>query len=126
MDALASSINYPISLPQIAAVSVETPDTRLVSQTDVGPAKVRRRYTFAPRVLSGQLVLNAQQAIEFQTFYDTTLAGGTLTFNWEDPFTDAPVEMRFKSRGKLQLFGGGHPADRKWVVDVALELLGAA
>ncbi|MGH9887419.1 MAG: hypothetical protein ACREBE_17955 [bacterium] len=123
---MASSITFPLSLPQIAEVSYDQLDGRVTFQTDIGPAKTRRRYTAVPKLLSGKFVLTAQQAIEFNSFYDVTLAGGTLTFNWEDPLTDAPVEMFFKSRGKLQLYSGGKPTERVWFVDVVLEIRGAA
>lgn len=123
---MASAIEWPLDLPQLADLSVEDVDTRLFSETDVGPAKVRRRYSFVPRVIEARLALTAHQAVEFVTFYNVTLKGGTLTFNWEDPQTDERVELFFKKRGKLAQHRGGAPADRAWFVDVTLEVRGAA
>lgn len=123
---MASDIGWPPYLPQLAEVEFEVPDTRLQSQTDIGPAKIRNRYTFAPVQVSGRLVLNAQQTVEFMAFYSTTLKSGTLTFNWQHPVTDVLHEMRFKSVGKFSLFKTGHSNERTWFTNVVLELLSAA
>ncbi len=123
---MASTINWPVYLPQLAEVSFEIPDTRLVSQMDIGPAKVRNRYTYAPISIMGRLILNAQQVTEFLTFYQITLVHGSLSFNWEHPVTDETIEMRFKSLGSVELFKTGHVTDRVWTLPVVLEIIGAA
>jgi len=123
---MASTIEWPAYLPQLAEVEFDVPDTRLMSRTDIGPAKVRNRYTFAPIVMSGRLVLNHQQVVQFLEFHATTLARGSLSFNWQHPVTDEATEMRFKSVGRFQLYKTGHATNRTWFTNVALELLGAA
>lgn len=123
---MSSTISWPAYLPQLADVEFEQPDTRLTSSTDIGPAKVRNRYTFAPIPLSGKLVLNAQQTVQFLEFYNTTLANGTLTFNWEHPVSDVLHEMRFKSVGRFSLYKPGHSTERTWFTSVVLEVLSAA
>ena len=123
---MASAIDWPPYLPQLAEVEFEVPDTRLVSQTEIGPAKIRNRYTFAPLQVSGRLVLNHQQLVQFLAFYATTLENGALSFNWQHPVDDTDSEMRFKSVGRVQLFKTGHATSRTWFVSVVLERIGAA
>ena len=122
---MASTIVWPAYLPQLVDVTFDVPDTRLQSQTDVGPAKVRNRYTYAPISMSGRLVLDHQQIVEFLEFYSTTLVRGSLSFLWEHPVSDVETEMRFKSVGNFALYKTGHATNRTWFTNVVLELLSA-
>lgn len=123
---MASTIDWPISLPKLSDVVIDPPaETRLFSQTDVGPAKVRRRYTFAPRTFRGKFYLTAQQATELEHFFTTTLKGGSLTFNYEHPRTDEPVEVLLRGLGSMSLFNGGNVGRRKWGCDAVFEIRSA-
>lgn len=123
---MASTIDWPESLPQLSDVEFEVIDTRVISPTEMGPAKMRNRYTFAPINVTGRLVCSYQQTVEFLNFYSTTLVNGSLTFNWEHPVTDAASEMRFVSVGRFRLFKPGHHTERTWFADVVMERVGAA
>lgn len=123
---MASSITYPANLPHLDQITDMIPDTLLRSPQDMGPAKVRRRYTYAPRLVSGTLLLTGQQRIEFDTFYGTTLAAGSLTFNWEDPRDDSPAEVRILSVSAFSLVRGGAVDERLWSTSITMEVLGAA
>jgi hypothetical protein len=72
------------------------PDVSIKSSMDVGPAKVRRRTTAAVRPVAGKLILTLTQLGYFKTFYNTTILGGSLRFDWVDPYDGTTaVEMRF-------------------------------
>lgn len=90
---------WPITLPQdllIAGYGESPGDNQLRSNMDVGPAKVRRRSTAAPRKVKGGVILTREQLVTFREFYDDILLSGTLRFSWHDPTKpESAVEMRF-------------------------------
>ena len=74
---------WPATLPQrmdVDGYQESLGDGRLRSQSDAGPAKVRRRFSAVPRPLSVSTELTSAQLATFKTFVVTTLAGGTLPF----------------------------------------------
>ena len=90
--------DWPETLPQALLIEgySEAPANTLVrTSMESGPAKVRRRATAAIRPVKGTLVLTAAELAYLKNFYNTTLLGGALRFNWVDPLTEAAVEMRF-------------------------------
>lgn len=92
-----ASINWPASLPAPIqdGYGESPPNTTIVTQMDAGPAKVRRRYTAAPRKLTLTYHLTAAQIADFDAFYVSTSKSGSLAFNWTHPRTGASVEARF-------------------------------
>jgi hypothetical protein len=89
---------WPSLLPQNILVEgyVETPPQILVrTAMDVGPAKVRPRYTQGIRTIKGSVAMTRDQVEILRAFVDTTLDGGTLAFEWTHPRTDAVVNLRF-------------------------------
>jgi hypothetical protein len=79
---------------------VETKLSNVVrSETDAGPAKVRRRYTRANRKMSLSMHLTTAQVATLDTFHTTTLADGTLRFDFVHPRTGATNSVRFASDG---------------------------
>lgn len=97
---------WPASLPttlQVEGYQEEPPDTRLVTEMDAGPPKMRQRYTAAPRPLAGFITITRAQRVTLDAFFVTTLAGGALPFDWTHPVTGAAVVMRFgRSQGPLR------------------------
>ncbi|WP_078709167.1 hypothetical protein [Consotaella salsifontis] len=74
---------WPATLPQRAQVEgyqAGLGDGRLRSTTDAGGAKVRRRFSYAPRPLKLTMEMNADQLATFQTFVEGSLGGGVLPF----------------------------------------------
>lgn len=55
-------------------------DGRLRSATDVGPGKVRRRFSATAKPLSGTMILSLDQRIQLETFWNDDTKGGTLPF----------------------------------------------
>lgn len=90
--------SWPSSLPQYLSSDSFTlaPQSSVVSSSmDIGPPKIRRRFTGTWSKISASLTLSADQWTVLWTFYDTTLAGGVLTFSWVHPVTRASCTMRF-------------------------------
>lgn len=65
---------------------------------DVGPQKVRRRYTVATKDFSGTIILTEEQRVILEAFYDNIIASGSLRFAMKDPQTLKVAEFRFLKR----------------------------
>ncbi|EAQ34486.1 hypothetical protein NB311A_12112 [Nitrobacter sp. Nb-311A] len=57
-------------------------DSVLEYAPDVGPPISRRRTTAATRPMSGQMVMTGAQFETLRTFFDETLLGGSLPFEF--------------------------------------------
>ncbi len=71
-------------------------DQTVESQTDTGSVKIRRRYTKLIRTFDLTVRMTEAQRATFETFWQTTLAGGSLTFDWVHPATRAATTFRFR------------------------------
>ncbi|MCK5020949.1 MAG: hypothetical protein KAS32_28300 [Candidatus Peribacteraceae bacterium] len=92
---------WPPTLPQgdeaIGYDSIESfPDRLLFTPTIQGPGKLRPRYTSAPANVSFNMVLTEAQVATLETFYNTTLVGGSLQFEWLHPRTGIDKYFRFQ------------------------------
>jgi len=87
------------SLPQIFFVSGYSQsfsNVTIKSDMDAGPAKIRRRFTAGVEPVSGTMIMTAAQLATFDTFYNSTLLGGSLRFSWtKPPAHSVACEMRF-------------------------------
>lgn len=93
------AVAWPGSLPQtpLFGWTKQLAETRLRTQTDTGPAKVRRQFTSGVENLSNVSILVTEaQRTTFQTFFDDTTSGGSLPFEWQMPDTGATRDFRFK------------------------------
>jgi len=90
-----AAIDWPTTLPPPSSNGFSrTPkDSRVISQNDDGPPKVRRRSTANGATYQITLELTAAQVGYLETFWDTTLNGGTEIFNWTDPILGSAVEV---------------------------------
>ena len=101
--------SWPSGLPalvQVEGFNETQPDLAIRTEMDAGPAKVRRRFTAGVTPISAQQMITKSQVSTFETFYNTTLLGGTLRFSWTDPISTATVEARFVSPPKIIALGG--------------------
>jgi len=94
------------------------PDNTLRSPMDVGPDKVRRRSTSEPRPLGWDSQMTTAQVATFDTFYNTTLVSGTLTFNFPHPRTTVSSEMRYTQPPQYTPVGDG-----QWMVSMQVEIM---
>jgi hypothetical protein len=91
--------SWPSSLPVYVleqGYAEKLPEQTIETQVDAGIAKVRRRYTAANRMFNITLQLSNAQAETFETFYESTLAGGSLPFDWRHPRYGTAVTFRFR------------------------------
>lgn len=89
---------WPVSLQQkldVSGFQRKTGRTRVATEMDIGPAKVRARYTDGVDIYECQHTLDFADIATFDTFYKTTLSNGTLPFLFDDPFTLASTVFRF-------------------------------
>lgn len=102
---------WPTSLQQKlseANFSYEIADTALRTDMDIGPQKVRRRFTRGINSLTGSIYLTTSEYTQFYNFYNTTLNGGVLTFEFNHPITQDLKEWRFKGPARVSSIGGGN------------------
>ncbi len=112
------SENWPDTLPQVFIQSgyQETlPEVAIRTQMDAGPAKVRRRFTVQVVPIKGQMRLTSAQKSYLETFFNVTLAGGSLAFTFPH---DGSVILRFTKPPAISPAGG-----LNYVADMDLEQL---
>jgi hypothetical protein len=93
-----STFSWPLSLPQhvgISSYQERFAETSLRTPMEAGVAKVRRRYTAAPRQFDMSIRMTAEQVSLLRDFYEETCAGGTLAFDWVHPRNLQPATFRF-------------------------------
>lgn len=90
-------IVWPAELPQLPSYGwIDAKfDNTVRTETDSGPAKVRRRYTKANRKLTLPILLTAAEVATLETFHTATLVDGSLRFEMEHPRTGLTYEFRF-------------------------------
>jgi hypothetical protein len=91
---------WPASLPQnleITGLQESPPNLTIRTPMEVGPPKLRRRATAGVRPIQGRQLLTKTQVATLDTFYVTTLAGGSLPFDWVHPRTQAAATFAFVS-----------------------------
>jgi hypothetical protein len=89
---------WPITLQQLANQSgfnYEIGNTVIRSENDIGAPKVRRRFTKSVDKMSVTINCTRTQWNTLYNFFDVTLAGGTLPFEFTNPMTNTVEEFRF-------------------------------
>lgn len=90
--------SWPVALQQILEVAgfqYVPGQTRVFSDTSVGPKKVRSRFTDGVDQYQCQITLDFDEIQDFKSFYKTDLANGTLPFLFTDPFDEVEATFRF-------------------------------
>lgn len=89
---------WPTTLPQKLMTDghgQSLPDVILKTSMEAGPAKRRRRCTAGVSPVEGHQYMTSAQLDTLVTFYNTTLLGGSLRFEWVDPTFETYAEMIF-------------------------------
>ena len=100
---------WPITLPEYfdSRGYSESPKSQVIkSSVDVGPAKLRRRYTTDTKDIKGQMRLSQDQLDDLEVFYFDVLSGGVLTFDLVNPLNGVSRELRFKEQYQADYEGG--------------------
>lgn len=93
-------------------------ETAVRSDMDVGPAKVRSRFTDAVDPWNASIILDYTEYNSLLVFYKTTLNNGSLPFGFTNPFTNSQGIFRFVAAPRIVPIGG-----RKYRVSLSWELL---
>jgi hypothetical protein len=114
---------WPGSLQDLLNVdnfSVKFGDTLIRSDNDVGPSKVRARYTDGVDIYTCSIDLLYEDFETLRDFYKTTLGNGALTFAFTNPLTGDADEWRFTAPPDIRPLGSG---GRYFRVTMSWELL---
>lgn len=87
--------NFPQNV-QYAGYQEDTPLSTIRTSMDIGPQKIRQRFTAAVRPFKVTLSLTTAQVATLDAFFLTTCSGGALSFTWNHPRTGAAGTFRFK------------------------------
>jgi hypothetical protein len=93
-------IVWPATLPQTVdsdKYEERIQDNRLRTDMDMGPPKMRPRFSAVIETFTFEMDLTRTEASDFITFYKTTTKFGTEEFQWVHPRTEAIVMMRFST-----------------------------
>lgn len=80
-------VDWPEGIPFFklrSGYGAEPGENTLRTPMDVGPAKVRRRTTSAPSVITGSAYMTREEAQRFEQFWRDTLKDGALSFTLSD------------------------------------------
>ena len=85
---MASYPIWPTTLPQspvLDGYKESMPSNLIRSNTDTGPAKVRRRGNAKPISVNATYILNTEEVKILDRFVDETLGGAAMCFDWPRP-----------------------------------------
>src|SRR5690606_30510317 len=89
---------WPSTLPTepfVRSFRESLPKNTIRTQMEVGPAKVRRRSTARVKTISFILPIPRADVPTFTTFFEDTLADGSLPFDFTHPRTLETLTFRF-------------------------------
>jgi hypothetical protein len=121
---MAASYTWPTTLPQVPQKGYsETGGMNIIrTQTDTGPAKMRRRAD-SPATLSCSFLMSTTQVNTFETFVTTSL-NGVLRFYFTHPRKQTTVEVRIVPQGNSgDLYTLTYLSPVYWRVNLTLEIL---
>ena len=111
--------------PLAESYSFEPVPQAISTQMDSGPPKRRRRFSVAYGTHSMSFILTGSQRATFQTFYLTTIAGGSLAFTGlADPTDGTAATFQFANGGDPRwaaLRPDASIAARRWLLTITLE-----
>jgi hypothetical protein len=95
----------------------------LRTETEMGPPKVRRRFTAVTRPLVGTVVMSYAQLATLETFIANTLAGGSLPFTISSQRGGADVLAMFAAEQGSDLLPWTKAGQGKVAVQLNLIIL---
>ena len=105
------SETWPATIPEEVLVDgfmQQAVPATIRTKMEAGIDKLRRRYTTPILNLNVAMFLTFTQYETLETFYNTTLQGGVLSFDFTDPATATTKEYRFISPPSYTPSGGVH------------------
>ena len=83
-------------------------NTLTTTEMDIGTPKVRRRFTKSVDNYAVTIRADSTQLNTFLNFYNSTLAGGSLPFEFLDPITGALRNFRIQPTPNTRHIGAGN------------------
>lgn len=81
--------------------------TVLRSEQDIGPAKVRQRFTRGVDMIKAGIDIQGTVDFEtFETFFKTDIAGGSRVFDFNHPIKQVPIAVRMIDPPVVRAKGG--------------------
>lgn len=102
-------IQWPVALQQFinqAGFNQTFGSTKLTTEMETGPKKVRRRFTNRIDTFSCVIDLDREDYDTFESFYDVTLNGGVEYFEYNHPISGNLEEFRFLGDPVINVLGG--------------------
>lgn len=113
---------WPITLPTAPegpGYTEQPPATTIRTNMDAGPPKVRRRFTAGVRLFTFTWIMTKAQVAIFDTFYNTTLEGGSVSISGlAHPRTGAAATFRFAGQPSYVYLGPD-----AWRITTPMEIL---
>lgn len=103
------AVPWPVSLQQnvnTGNFNEKFGETAIRTTVDVGPMKVRRRFTRPIDVVSVGFNMTSDQYEDFKIFYNTTVNGGVTIFELNHPITGVLTNYRFMGPPTISPIGG--------------------
>ena len=103
------AIPWPVSLQQLVnegSFGLKFGETLLRSDVDIGPKKVRRRFTRPIDTMAVGFDLTIAQYNTFYYFFNTTINGGATVFELNHPITGVLTNFRFTGPPDIRPKGG--------------------
>lgn len=101
--------SWPLTLPQkplLHGYRENKPKTVVRTEMDQGPAKVRRRSSAGVTLLETVWLLNAAQLAALDAFFDVTIAGGAVAFDFAHPRTGGNILCRMTAPPEYRSVNG--------------------
>lgn len=102
-------MNWPTSLQQYLdsnSFQQEYIDPTIQSSNDVGPTKVRRRFTGLNKIIRGSITLPKSDFGTLENFFNVSTNGGVGSFYIPDPIAETPLLVRFNTPPSYSHIGG--------------------
>lgn len=93
--------NWPVGVPatfEQDGYSFSSQNGALRSDMDIGPAKVRRRFTATVERHSGDIVMTKAQFNTWKTWFNSTIGQGALDFNFTHPLDGTAIVARIVTK----------------------------
>lgn len=126
---MSADTTWPVSLtrtPRVSSLSEEAPDVLVRSEVDVGPPKLRRRFTGDRRKFTIELDLRRSEVATFDAWFlnnSTGAGGGSRSFSWKLPRTGAAADFRFLSVPTYRPRAPRVDGSEWWLVAFDVEML---
>jgi len=115
-----SIATWPLFLQQLLnaeSFNVEFGETVIRSDNEIGPQKVRRRFTKPVDTYTASINVFQSDMVAFRQFFNTTLNGGATSFYFDDPLTGVQGVFTFSKPPSISPIGsaGWYRITMNWI-----------